>query len=210
MKRLSPNLLFLFDLAGVFLFAVEGATVGVVAHLDLLGLMVLAFATGLGGGIVRDILIGAVPPNSIKDWRYGAVAFAGGATVFLANQFVQGIRPELILTLDAAGLALFAVAGANKALDYGISPFVAALLGTVTGCGGGVIRDMFLAKIPNILHSDIYAMAAFAGAVVVVAGRRFKMPSVPVAALGGIVCFAVRMISVWQGWQLPKVSPSMP
>src|SRR5271170_4357479 len=122
-------MLLVVDLLGTFVFAVEGATAGIQANLDLLGLMVLSFATALGGGIIRDVLIGAIPPGSIRDWRLGSVAFLGAGIVFLFHHFVRQIPNPLILSLDAAGLALFAVSGAGKALAYDIHPFIAVLMG---------------------------------------------------------------------------------
>lgn len=123
------TLLLAVDFAGTFVFAVEGALAAAKGHLDLLGAMVLAFATALGGGIIRDVLIGANPPNSIRDWRYGVIAFLGAALVFLFSGPVQHIPRMLMLTLDAAGLSLFCVAGAEKALEYRIHPFIAILMG---------------------------------------------------------------------------------
>ncbi len=116
------------DLIGTFVFAVEGALAGIDAGLDVFGLMVLSFVTALGGGTIRDLLIGAIPPNSIRDWRYGATAFAGGGAVFFFHPLFQ--RPlHLMITLDAAGLSLFAVAGVGKALEFGITPLLAILMG---------------------------------------------------------------------------------
>ncbi len=135
MKYDPEKLLFAVDLAGTLLFAIEGATAAIIGNLDLLGLMVLAFATALGGGIIRDLLIGAVPPNSLRDWRYSAVVFTGAAIVFFLHRFVQGIPNGVMIVLDAAGLALFAVAGTQKALIYKMHPFIAILLGTITGVG---------------------------------------------------------------------------
>jgi uncharacterized membrane protein YeiH len=112
----------LWWIAGTLVFEVEGATAAMRANLDLLGLMVLAFATALGGGIIRDVLIGDTPPASLRDWRYSAVAFTGAAVVFFLHPFVQGAPGTLILFLDAAGLALFAIAGTQKALVFGMHP----------------------------------------------------------------------------------------
>src|SRR5450756_1989755 len=145
MKPVSTALLLFFDLLGTFVFALEGASTAVQHELDLLGIMVLAFVTALGGGIVRDVLIGSVPPNAIKDWRYPATAFAAAAVVFAGHSAVGRIPFWPLVTLDAAGLSLFAIAGAAKALDFGIHPLLAILLGGVTGVGGGTIRDIFLA-----------------------------------------------------------------
>jgi uncharacterized membrane protein YeiH len=125
----SATLLLAIDLIGTFVFAVEGASAAAQGHLDILGVLVLAFATALGGGIIRDVLIGSVPPNSIRDWRYPAIAFLGGATVFFLYSLINRVPAPLLTTLDAAGLALFAVAGAGKALDYGIHPLLATLMG---------------------------------------------------------------------------------
>ena len=200
------KLLLVADLAGILLFGIEGATAAVNADLDFLGLMVLAFATALAGGIFRDLLIGAVPPASLRDWRYPATAFAGGALVFFLHHFLKKIPVDVMIDLDAMALALFAVAGTEKALEYELNPFVAALLGTVTAVGGGTVRDIFLAQIPRVLNVDIYATAALVGAAVMVAARKFKVPPVWAALLGGSVCFLLRLVSIRQHWNLPKVA----
>ncbi|HTV04325.1 MAG TPA: TRIC cation channel family protein [Acidobacteriaceae bacterium] len=197
------TLLLAVDFTGTLVFAVEGALAAAKGHLDLLGAMVLAFATALGGGIIRDVLIGANPPNSIRDWRYGAIAFIGAAVVFLFSGPVQHIPRMLLITLDAAGLSLFCVAGAEKALEYGIHPFLAILMGGITGVGGGTVRDVLLAQVPTVLRADVYATAALAGAAVVVAGRSVRLPNSVVAVLGAAVCFLLRMVSVWRHWNLP-------
>jgi uncharacterized membrane protein YeiH len=204
--RYNPDFLLLtVDLVGTYVFAVEGAMAAIRANLDLLGLLVLSFATALGGGVIRDVLIGAVPPNSIRDWRYGTTALAGGGTVFFFYQFFQSVPQPLMITLDAAGLALFAVAGAEKALEFGINPLIAVLMGGVTGVGGGTVRDVLLTQIPGVLRTDVYAAAALAGAAVVVVGIRMKMPRTLAMSLGGVTCFALRMVAVWQHWNLPRV-----
>jgi uncharacterized membrane protein YeiH len=204
-KRPSNTLLFAADMAGTLLFGIEGAEAAITGNLDLLGLMVLAFSTALAGGIFRDLLIGAIPPSSLRDWRYSAMAFTGAVIVFFAYRFLQGIPGEVILVLDAAGLALFAVAGTEKALLYQMHPFIAILLGTVTGVGGGTVRDIFLAHVPNVLRSDIYATAAMAGAAVMIAARKLKLSHTWAAVCGGVFCFTLRVVSVWRHWNLPKV-----
>jgi uncharacterized membrane protein YeiH len=205
MKTEADRLLFALDIAGTLVFAIEGATAAMRGNLDLLGLMVLAFATALGGGIIRDVLIGAVPPASLRDWRYSGVAFAGAAIVFFLHHFVVRLPGNLIVVLDAAGLALFAIAGTQKALDYEMHPFVAILLGTITGVGGGTLRDVLLAQIPTVLRADVYATAALAGSAVMIAGCKLRLSPVLAAGLGGGVCFFLRVISVWQHWNLPRV-----
>jgi uncharacterized membrane protein YeiH len=205
MKYDSGKLLFTVDLAGTLLFGVEGATAAIGNHLDLLGLMVLAFSTALAGGIFRDLLIGAVPPNALRDWRYSAMAFTGAAVVFFLHHFVQAIPNTTLVVLDAAGLSLFAVAGTEKALLYKIHPFIAILLGTITGVGGGTVRDILLARIPLVLRADVYATAAMAGSAAMILGRKFKLSPTLAAFLGGTVCFVLRLVSVWRHWNLPTV-----
>jgi uncharacterized membrane protein YeiH len=198
-------LLLTVDLVGSFVFAVEGAMAAIEGNLDLLGLMVLAFSTALVGGIIRDLLIGATPPGSIRDWRYPAVAFLGGAVVFCLHQFVSQIPAQAVIAFDAAGLSLFAVAGAAKALDFGIHPFIAILMGGITGVGGGVVRDILLARIPMVLRADVYATAALAGAAVLVAGLELKLNPKLMTILGAVVCFMLRVVSVWRHWNLPRL-----
>jgi len=201
----STKLLLIVDLIGTFVFAVEGATAAIQGDLDLLGLMVLSFATALAGGIIRDLLIGAIPPGAIRDWRYPAVAFLAGATVFLWHNYVSRVPQSFLVIVDAAGLALFAVAGAAKAINYGIHPFLAVLMGGITGVGGGTVRDLLLAHVPTVLRSDIYAVAALAGAAVMVVGLRIGFAPTPTTIAGAITCFALRIIAVWRHWNLPKV-----
>ncbi|UPG93847.1 trimeric intracellular cation channel family protein [Luteibacter aegosomatissinici] len=193
------------DLAGTVVFAIEGAMAAIHAGLDLLGVLVLSFIVALGGGVVRDLLIGATPPNAIQDWRYPLLAFAAGLVTFTFHTQVAAAPPMLLITLDAAGLAIFAATGAEKALDYKITPVNAVLMGAVTGCGGGVIRDLLLTRTPLILMADIYATAALLGAAVVVVCTRLRWSPALAMALGCVVCFAVRMLAVVYHWQLPRV-----
>jgi uncharacterized membrane protein YeiH len=205
MNAQSSRLLFILDLSGIAVFELEGALAAIDGNLDFFGVMVLSFATALGGGVIRDLLINATPPNAIRDWRYSAVAFAAGSASFFFYDTAQRIPSGLLTTLDAAGLALFAVAGTEKALDFKIHPFIATLMGTITGVGGGTIRDMFLNQVPLVLRADVYATAALGGAAVVVGARKLKLPGPLASILGGTVCFLLRMISVWRHWNLPRV-----
>ncbi|WP_193101926.1 trimeric intracellular cation channel family protein [Burkholderia sp. Z1] len=202
--KTTTKLVLAADLAGTAVFAIEGAVAAMRGGLDLLGVMVIAFTVALGGGVVRDLLIGAAPPSAIRDWRYPALAFTMGLVTFVSHAQILGIPDHILIALDAAGLALFAVAGAQKAVEYGIGPFIAALMGTVTGVGGGVVRDLLLARVPMVLVSDIYASAAFVGGALVVAGRRAGLPPVVAAMGAGIACFALRLTAVRYGWHLPR------
>jgi uncharacterized membrane protein YeiH len=196
------------DLAGTFVFALEGALAAILAHLDLFGDMVLAFATALGGGVIRDVLMGALPPSALRGWSYPATAFTAAALAFLIDPYFQ-IPRALLITLDAFGLSLFAVAGTSKALDAGIHPFSAILLGTVTAVGGGTIRDVLLAHVPAILRVDVYATAALFGAVVLVVCRRLGLSATAAAVIGGVACLTLRLVSVWLHWQLPGATAAV-
>ncbi|MFT8420239.1 MAG: TRIC cation channel family protein, partial [Gluconacetobacter sp.] len=177
MRSTLASVVLVADLTGTLVFAAEGAMVASARHLDLFGIMVLACVVALGGGMIRDVLIGAVPPSAIRDWRYPALAFLTGLMVFLLPPALR-LAPggSVLAILDAAGLSLFAVAGAEKALSRGVGALGAALMGMVTAVGGGVMRDLLLARVPLILVSDIYATAALAGAAVVVRPRPRGVP----------------------------------
>jgi len=198
----TATLLLALDLIGTFVFALSGAASGVNNKLDAFGVGVLAFVAGNAGGVTRDLLIGSVPPAAIKDWRYVAVSLAAGAVTFVWYRNVKRLQ-SIVLLLDAAGLALFAVAGTEKALAFGINPFVSALLGMLTGIGGGVIRDLLVNEIPVVLRADLYALAALAGAAVVVAGHLARWPPTATTIAGAILCFGLRIIAIRRGWNLP-------
>lgn len=206
--RPADRLLLVLDIAGTVVFAVEGASRAMAGGLDVFGVLVLAFVTALGGGVIRDVLIGDTPPAALRDWRYPTVAFLAGAGAFLWRGHVALIPAPVLVELDAAGLALFAVAGARKALDVGIDPLIATLLGCVTGVGGGTLRDVLLAQVPAVLRVDVYATAALAGAAVTVVATRLRLPSPVAAALGVVVCFGLRVVAAALHWNLPRAIAS--
>ncbi len=203
-QKTIRDLLLVFDLTGTFVFAISGAMLGARRKLDIFGILVLSFAASSAGGITRDLLIGAVPPAAISDWRYLAVSLAAGLLAFFCYSLIARLRTA-ILVFDAAGLALFAIAGTQKALAYGLSPLMAALLGMLTGIGGGIARDLLVARTPVVLRSDLYALAALAGAALVVVGHELKWPVVPTAIIGAVVCFGLRVMAIRYGWNLPVV-----
>ena len=204
-KAYAASTLLVLDLAGTFVFALSGAAAGVKERLDLFGVLVLSFAASSAGGIMRDLLIGAVPPAAISDWRYLATALVAGLVVFFWYPIGRRLPnlSNLILIFDAAGLALFAVVGTQKALGYGLNPLMAALLGMLTGIGGGMLRDVLLAQVPTVLRSELYAVAALAGAVVVVLGSVMNLPPPSVAIGGALLCFGIRLVAIRRGWSLP-------
>lgn len=203
------TLVLVLDLCGTFAFAVSGATAGVRQRLDLFGVLVLSFAASTFGGISRDVLIGATPPAAFQDWRYLAVAMAAGVITFYWAPMIERLRNPVRM-LDAVGLAFFAVAGTEKALAFGLSPVMAALMGMLTGIGGGIARDLLLADVPVVLRADLYAVAALAGAGIVVAGHMLDVPMLLPAVIGGLVCFGLRMAALRWGWQLPMARGSQP
>lgn len=196
-------LLLVLDLGGTFVFAISGAVTAVRHRMDIFGVLVLAFAAGNAGGITRDLLIGAVPPAAIADWKYLAVSILAGLLTFYWYRQMDRLRHP-VLWFDAVGLAFFAVAGAQKALLYGLDPVMAALLGMLTGVGGGMLRDVLANEIPAVLRADLYALAALAGAAVVVIGHALHFQAVATAIIGGLLCFALRFMAIRYGWHLPK------
>jgi uncharacterized membrane protein YeiH len=196
------SLAYPLDLAGTFVFGLSGAMAGVKHKLDLFGVLVLSFAAANTGGITRDVLIGAIPPGAINDWHYlGVSLIAGIITFYFPSAILQRWNP--VLLFDAAGLALFAVSGAHKALVYGLNPIMATLLGMLTGIGGGMARDILLAEIPTVLRADLYAVAALVGAAIVVIANVLQLPSGVAALVGAALCFGLRVLAMKRGWHLP-------
>jgi len=190
------------DLLGIFVFAVTGALVAVRKNLDVFAALVLAGVTGLGGGFIRDVLIDATPPAALTDWRYLLAPVAAGLLTFTFHPVVG--RLERVLTLfDAVGLALFCVTGALKAVDYGLDPVPAALMGMVTGIGGGMLRDVLSGSVPVIFEGALYATPALAGAAVAVLLDRTDLPVIVVAAAGFSTCLVWRLVAVRRGWSAP-------
>ncbi|MDW6023071.1 trimeric intracellular cation channel family protein [Mesorhizobium sp. BAC0120] len=192
----------ILDLGGTFVFAISGAVAAVNRRLDIFGILVLSFVAGNFGGITRDLLIGAVPPAALTDGRYLLVSVMAGLITFFSYAGVDRLRTP-VLWFDAAGLSFFAVAGAQKAFEAGLSPVMAALLGMLTGIGGGITRDVLLTEIPQVLRSDLYAVAALVGASIVVIGDAAGLSYGLSALVGGALCFALRFMAIRYRWHLP-------
>jgi uncharacterized membrane protein YeiH len=193
-------LVLVLDLAGTFVFALSGAMAAVRHRLDVFGVLVVSFAAATSGGMGRDLLIGAVPPAAIADWRYVATSALAGLVIFHWTPKKLGTP---LLIFDGAGLAFFAVSGSLKACQYAAPPVAAVLLGALTGIGGGMARDILVSEIPTVLRADLYAVAALAGAAVVVSGTLLKLPFGLVTGAGLILCFGLRLIAIRRGWHLP-------
>ena len=201
----SEPVLIVLDLIGIFVFAISGALVAVRKDLDVFGVLVLAGTTGLGGGFLRDVLIGAVPPAALADWRYLMVPVAAGLVTYRYHPAV-GRMERQVGVLDAFGLALFCVTGALKALEYGLGLLPAALMGMVTGIGGGMARDLLAGRVPAVFRGELYATPALAGAAIAVGTDRLDQPVVVSAFLGAAVCLVWRLLAMWRHWQAPMPS----
>lgn len=195
------------DLAGTFIFALSGAMTAVRHRLDMFGILVLSLAAATFGGMTRDLLIGAVPPAALSDWRYIAASLVAGLVIFFRTPTSTRLRTP-VLILDGAGLALFAVSGALKGLAFGVTPVSAVMLGVLTGVGGGVARDILVAEIPTVLRAELYAVAALAGATLVVVGRALQFPTIPITIGGAALCFGLRFMAIRYGWHLPMACQS--
>ncbi|WP_159943433.1 MULTISPECIES: trimeric intracellular cation channel family protein [unclassified Nocardiopsis] len=201
----TQTLILVLDLVGILAFAIDGSLTAIrTARVDIVGVMVLGVVTALGGGVIRDLLLG-VTPATFQDWRYVCTAMLGAtAAFFLSRQLTHLAKP--ILVFDAAGLSLFAVIGATKALELGFGPLQAALLGAVTGVGGGTIRDVLLNRVPTVLsaNSRLYAVPALLGAGLVAACATVGLTGGRIAVVGALLCFGVRLLSLLYRWSAPR------
>jgi uncharacterized membrane protein YeiH len=194
----------ILDLTGIFVFAVSGALAAVRKRLDVVGMLVLAEITALGGGILRDLIIGAVPPAAFTDLGYVLVPLLASLLVFFWHPQVTRILPA-ITVFDAAGLALFCVTGTLKALAHGLTPVHAALLGVTTAIGGGILRDMLSGQIPAVLYDrQLYALPAMIGSAVVAGSHALGSRSAAVAFAAAVLTFALRVLAVRYGWRTPR------
>lgn len=196
-------LLLILDLTGTFAFALNGALTALrAARLDIVGVITLGMFTALGGGIIRDILIDSLPPATFVDWRYLAVAAAGGLIAFLFGRRLDRLAKPINL-LDAVGLSLFAVTGASKALEFGLGFAQAVILGVVTAVGGGTLRDVFVRRVPSVLSSGLYAIPALVAALLTVIAVTAGLYGVPAAVIAAAACFVIRMVGLHFGWNAP-------
>ena len=192
----------ILDLAGSFVFAISGATAARQRNLDLFGIVAVAYIAACGGGIVRDLCIGAVPPVALSHWRYLAAATTAALITIAGYPSVKRLHHPVLL-FDALGLGLFAVTGAHKALLFGSNIEVAILLGMITGVGGGMMRDVLLNRVSIVLQKEIYASAALVGATIEVAGERFGWSFEWSSWCGILTCFGLRYLSLRYHWNLP-------
>lgn len=196
----------LVDFVGCFAFALSGGTRAVERRLDPFGVMFLAFIAATFGGIIRDVIIGSVPPVAFDTWHYFAISCAAGLACIFANGLIAKVAAP-VAVFDALGLGLYVVVGTRKAMDAGLSPLMAAVLGMVNAIGGGIGRDILAGQTPMVLHKEIYALAALLGALVVAYGDYYLLPSVLVAIAGSAVAILLRLAAMRWDWNLPPVAP---
>jgi uncharacterized membrane protein YeiH len=193
---MTTTALLVLDLVGTFAFALNGALTALrTTRLDIVGVVTLGMITALGGGTIRDVFLDALPPATFLDWRYLAVAAGGGLIAFVAGPHLERLNGT-ITVLDAAGLSLFAVTGALKALELGFGPAQAVLVGTITGVGGGTLRDVLIRQVPSVLTSGLYAVPALLGATAVVVAELLGTRGPVASILAASLCFTIRMVGV--------------
>ncbi|OLT29651.1 hypothetical protein BJF83_10990 [Nocardiopsis sp. CNR-923] len=201
----TQTFLLVLDLLGVFAFALDGALTAIRrARVDIVGVMSLGVVTAIGGGIIRDVLLG-VTPATFQDWRYLVTALLGATVAYCLSWWLHHLTKPILL-FDAAGLSLFAVIGATKALELGVGPLQATILGALTAVGGGTLRDVLLTRIPTVLSADsrLYAIPAVLGAGFVVVMSMTGFAAGWVAGAGAAACFTVRVLALRYRWNAPR------
>ncbi len=197
-------IIYLMDILATFVFAISGGFRAVKHELDLLGVLVLATATGIGGGVIRDVIFGTTPPMAFRDERYLLVCFVAGLLVFLIAPRIAR-RWDMVLIADAVGLGLFAAIGAEKANSIGLGPVGIMFSGAITATGGGIIRDILVREIPDVIRTDFYATAAIAGGAVFYFSVRLGLGNFQAFVISLLFTISLRLIGMYAGFRLPKV-----
>lgn len=201
---MEHGLFVVIDLCGTFAFAVSGAVAAEKRRLDLFGVLAISLLTACGGGFIRDLCLGALPPVAISDYRYLATSALAAAMAIWARPLIEHLKHPIAF-FDSLGLGFYAVVGAHKALLFGHNAEVAIILGMVTAVGGGVSRDVVLNRVPIILETEIYALAAVIGAAVQVVGQRLEWKLAVTPWFGASTCLAIRLLALRYSWRLPVV-----
>jgi uncharacterized membrane protein YeiH len=201
----TPSVQHVLDLVGIFVFAISGALLAVRKNFDVFGIAVLAEVTALGGGLFRDMVIGAVPPAAFTDLGYFSTPLLAALLVFFLHPEVERIQVA-VNVFDAAGLGLFCVAGTTKAYEYGLGLTSSAALGLATAVGGGVLRDVLANEVPSLLRwdRDLYAVPAIVGATMVVLCIRYDALSPFTSGLAAVTAFVLRLLAMRYHWRAPR------
>ncbi|MBA2944677.1 trimeric intracellular cation channel family protein [Streptomyces himalayensis] len=201
----TPSVQHSLDLAGIFVFAISGALLAVRKNFDVFGIAVLAEVTALGGGVLRDLIIGAVPPAAFTDLGYFLMPLVAAALVFFLHPEVERIQTG-VNVFDAAGLGLFCVTGTTKAYEYGLGLTASAALGVATAVGGGVLRDIIANEVPSLVRwdRDLYAVPAMVGATMVALCIRFDALSAVTSGIAVVTAFVLRLLAMRYHWRAPR------
>lgn len=201
----TPSVQHALDLAGIFVFAISGALLAVRKNFDVFGIAVLAEVTALGGGLLRDLIIGAVPPAAFSDLGYFLMPLVATALVFFLHPHVERIQVG-VNVFDAAGLGLFCVTGTTKAYEYGLGLTFSAALGLATAVGGGVLRDVLANEVPSLLRwdRDLYAVPAIVGATMVVVAIQFDVLNAATSGFAVVTAFVLRLLAMRFHWRAPR------
>lgn len=202
-----------FETAGTVAFAISGAMVAIDKQVDLFGVLFLGMTTALGGGAIRDVLLGQCPPTMFSNYAYVTLALATALTVFIFARILrerylhkEALIEQINNVFDALGLGVFTVVGAELTISagYGDNGFLVVFLGMTTAVGGGILRDLLLREIPFVLKKRIYALAAICGALTYYLGQLAGCPE-PVRLFVGLgTTFVLRLLATWFKWNLPK------
>ena len=203
----NPTLEEVLNLVGTFVFAVSGALLAVRKNYDIVGMAVLAGITAIGGGVIRDLVIGAIPPVAFTDSSYFWIPLLATALTFFAHVQMNRLNAA-VLVFDAAGLAVFCISGTAKALNYGLGPLPAAALGILTAVGGGIMRDVLAHDEPSVLQagSELYALPAVLGSAIVVVIPHLPIESSLAAGLTAVFVFTLRLLALRFGLRAPRPS----
>jgi uncharacterized membrane protein YeiH len=193
------------ELVGLFVFAISGALTAIQQRFDAVGIVILAEVTALGGGVLRDVIIGATPPAAFQKVQYLLVPLAAATVAFFAHPVVERLSFAVLL-FDAAGLGLFCVTGTLKALEHGLGPVQSAVLGVTTGVGGGLLRDVIARQTPALVQvdSDLYSIPAMLGAAAVTAAHHAHLPMTVAAPVAAVFVFAFRVVAMVRHWTAPQ------
>ena len=206
---MSETVLYILDLAGTFVFAVSGGLKAVKYELDILGILVLATLTGVGGGIIRDVLLGSTPPAVFQEELYLIICLLGGLVVFFGASHVEPRWREMMIA-DAIGLGVFAGVGAVKAATFGLGPIGIIMMAGLTATGGGVVRDILVREIPAVIQKDFYASAALAGGIVYLITSLIDMEPIFPLVIAAITTSGLRFYALFSKLNLPKARISKP
>lgn len=191
-----------FDLVGTAAFGASGAMIGVHKRLDLFGVSVVGVTTGIGGGIVRDLLLGINPPASLFLWPNITVALIFALAVFCFHPAANRVK-DAVLGFDALGMGVFATSGAAIALQHDAKWWAAIVLGLITAIGGGVMRDVLVNEMPLLLKKDLYATPALLGASLLVGSYAIGLPHPWGLVIGTVTATILRLLALYKGWSLP-------